>query len=69
MFRAMPRKLPFSSKLGFGIGQTAEGITLVVFGSYILFYYNQILEVPGSLTGLALALSLFFDAIADPLAG
>jgi GPH family glycoside/pentoside/hexuronide:cation symporter len=65
----MPRKLPFSSKLGFGIGQTAEGVTLVVFGSYILFYYNQILQVPGSLTGLALALSLFFDAVTDPLAG
>jgi Na+/melibiose symporter-like transporter len=69
MFRGMGRKLPFSSKLGFGIGQTAEGVTLVVFNSYILFYYNQILQVPGSLTGLALALSLFFDAVADPVAG
>ena len=65
----MTRTLPFSSKLGFGVGQTAEGITLAVFGTFTLFYFNQILQVSGTLTGLALGIALLFDAITDPLAG
>ena len=63
------RLLPFSSKLGFGVGQLAEGITLSVFNTFVLFYFNQILGVPGTLTGLALGIALFFDAVTDPLAG
>ena len=65
----MARLLPFSSKMGFGVGQLAEGITLGTFGTFVLFYFNQILEVPGTLTGLALGIALFCDAITDPLAG
>lgn len=64
-----PRLLPFTSKLGFGIGQLAEGITLSVFNTFVLFYFNQILGVAGTLTGLALGIALFFDAVTDPLAG
>ena len=65
----MARVLPFSSKLGFGVGQLAEGITLGVSNTFILFYFNQILGVSGTLTGIALGISLFCDAITDPLAG
>jgi GPH family glycoside/pentoside/hexuronide:cation symporter len=64
-----PRLLPVKSKLGFGVGQLAEGITLTVFNSYVLFYFNQILGVAGTLTGLALGIAMIFDAITDPLAG
>ena len=66
---ASQRKLPFSSKLGFGVGQLAEGITLAVFNTFVLFYFNQILGVSGTLTGIALGIALFFDAVTDPLAG
>tara|TARA_A100001037_G_scaffold42814_1_gene33831 strand:+ start:22227 stop:23717 length:1491 start_codon:yes stop_codon:yes gene_type:complete len=65
----MNRVLPFSSKLGFGIGQLAEGVTLAAFGTFLLFFYNQILGISGALTGLALGIALFCDAITDPLAG
>jgi glycoside/pentoside/hexuronide:cation symporter, GPH family len=65
----MPRTLPFSSKLGFGVGQAGEGITLAVFGTFTLFYFNQVLEVSAALTGLALGIALIFDAVSDPLAG
>lgn len=64
-----PRLLPFGSKLGFGVGQLAEGITQSVFNTFVLFYFNQILGVAGTLTGLALGIALFFDAVTDPLAG
>ena len=65
----VPRLLPFGSKLGFGVGQLAEGITLSVFNTFVLFYFNQILGVSGTLTGIALGIALFCDAITDPLAG
>ena len=65
----MTRVLPLSSKLGFGVGQLAEGITLGAFSTFLLFYFNQILQVSGTLTGIALGIALFCDAITDPIAG
>ena len=53
----MTRVLPFSSKLGFGIGQLAEGVTLGAFSTFLLFYFNQILHVSGTLTGIALGIA------------
>ena len=63
------RLVPFSSKLAFGVGQFAEGLKNTAFGLFVLFYYNQVLELPGTLAGLALAIALLFDAVTDPLAG
>ncbi len=65
----MSRRLPLSSKLGFGVGQIGEAITLVVFGTFTLFFYNQIIGVSATLTAVALAVAMVFDAISDPLAG
>lgn len=48
------------------------GIGLGVFENahyFVLIFYNQVLGLSGSLTGLALALGLIFDAIAAPLVG
>lgn len=63
------RLVPFSSKLAFGIGQFAEGLKNTGFGLFILFYYNQVLGLSGTLAGGALFIALMFDAITDPLAG
>ncbi|MFK7916099.1 MAG: MFS transporter [Pseudomonadales bacterium] len=62
-------KLASHTKLAFGIGQIAEGIQVAAFLFFLLFYYNQVLGVPGTLCGIALALSLLFDAVTDPLIG
>ena len=62
-------KIPFNSKLSFGVGQFAEGLKNTAFGFFILFYYNQVLGVSGTLCGLAMGIALIFDAITDPLAG
>jgi GPH family glycoside/pentoside/hexuronide:cation symporter len=56
-------------KLNFGIGQIAEGIKNGSFGTFLMFYYNQVLGVPADLAGLAIALALIFDAVTDPVAG
>lgn len=39
------------------------------FGAFILFYYKQVLGLSGTLTGLAIAISVIWDAISDPLVG
>jgi Na+/melibiose symporter-like transporter len=56
-------------KLAYGIGQVAEGLKNGAFETFLLFYYNQVLGLPGTLSGAALMIALIFDAVTDPLAG
>ena len=53
----------------FGSGGVAVGVKNVLFGSWVLLYYNQVLELSPWLASLALGLALIFDAISDPLVG
>lgn len=62
-------KLTLNTKYAYGIGQLAEGLKNSALGTFVLFYYNQVLGLPGTLAGLALAIALVFDAFTDPLAG
>ena len=60
--------LPFSTRWAFAGG----GIGLGVFENahyFVLIFYNQVLGLSGSLTGLALGLGLVFDAVAAPGVG
>ena len=59
----------FTGRLAFGIGSYAEGIKNGAFSFFLLFYYNQVLGLSGSLTGAALAIALIADAVTDPLVG
>ena len=36
---------------------------------FVLFFYSQVLGLPGTLTGLAILLSMIVDAITDPVVG
>ncbi len=56
-------------KTAYGIGQGAEGIKNAAFSVFLFFYYNQVLGLSGTYTGLAVGIALVFDAITDPLAG
>lgn len=55
--------------MAFGVGQFAEGLKSTGFSLFILFYYNQVLGLSGTLAGMALFIALLFDAVTDPLAG
>jgi Na+/melibiose symporter-like transporter len=61
--------IPRSIKLFYGVGQYGEGITIGAYYLFLLFYYNQVLGLSGSLAGLAGFLALGTDAISDPLVG
>jgi GPH family glycoside/pentoside/hexuronide:cation symporter len=62
-------RLPFRTKLAFGIGSAAEAIALFAVSSYALLYYNQVLGVKAQWIGLAIAASLVLDAMIEPLVG
>ena len=63
------RRLSLPTMVAFGVGQAAEGFKNQAFNVFLLFYYQQVVGIPGSLTGLALAIALIFDAVSDPAAG
>jgi Na+/melibiose symporter-like transporter len=64
-----PDRVSLSSKLFFGSGSIAEGTKNTAFNVFLLFYYNQVLGLPGTLSGGAIFLALCVDAVTDPLVG
>lgn len=62
-------KLPVSIKTYFGVGQVAEGVKNTGFTTFLLFYYNSVLGLPGTYAGIALLIALVFDAVTDPVVG
>ena len=56
---APPMTGPLSiwTKLAYGVGQLAEGVKNTAFSVFLLFYYNQVLGLPGTWTGVALGLA------------
>ncbi|MDA1074736.1 MAG: MFS transporter [Proteobacteria bacterium] len=56
-------------RLAYALGQMPEGIKSAAFGFFLLFYYNQVLGMSGTLAGVALFVALCLDAISDPLVG
>ena len=62
-------KLRFDMKLAFGVGQAAEGIFAAAYGTFLIFFYDQVLGMSGTLAGAAVGIALVVDAFTDPLAG
>lgn len=61
--------MPLRTKLTYGFGSIAEGVKDVAFKTFLLFYYNQVLGLPGWMCGAAGAVALIADAVTDPLIG
>lgn len=61
--------VPLTTKLGYGVGQISEGMVTLAFSLFVLFFYTQLLGIPGYYTGIALFIALIFDAISDPWVG
>jgi len=66
---AVTERLPLRTKLAFGVGSAAEMIALYTVTTYAMLFYNQVLGVNPVWVGLALSVSLVFDAITEPLVG
>ena len=59
----------WSTRLAFGVGALGEGTALGAAHVFLLFYYNHLLGLPGSLAGAALGFATVIDAVTDPLVG
>ena len=53
----------------FGVGAVATGVINNGLAYFMLFYYNQVLGLPGSYAGTAILISMIFDSISDPAIG
>ncbi len=64
-----PKALGLRVRIAFGSAGLAHGIIRNGINWFLLLYYSQVLGLPASLAGLALAIALGVDAISDPLVG
>ncbi len=53
----------------YGIGEIPITASMVLFGLFLLFFYNTVMGMPAALVGLASAAGLVLDAAIDPLIG
>ena len=56
-------------KLAYSLGQAAQNGGFDAAIGFVFFYYSAVLGLSGALVGAALAVSLAFDAVVDPLVG
>ena len=67
---SIDERLPFKSKIAFGLAQASNGILSgIALGAAITFYYNVKLGLSEELISLAWLLFAFWNAINDPLFG
>ncbi|MDD5016560.1 MAG: MFS transporter [Eubacteriales bacterium] len=62
-------KIPFSEKLGYGIGALSYGIPFQLLSGCFVFYSTAVLHISGTLAGTILSLSIIWDALTDPVMG
>lgn len=55
--------------LGFGIGAVGKDMVYALVSGFILYYYNDILGISGTFTGIMMMAARVFDAFNDPLMG
>lgn len=53
----------------YGVGEIPITATMVLFGLFLLFFYNSVMGLPAPLVGLASAAGLVLDAAIDPFIG
>ena len=57
------------NRLLYSSGIVSHALKEAAMGVFILFYYKQVLGLSGTLTGLAIGISIIWDGISDPLVG
>ncbi|MEL7447362.1 MAG: MFS transporter [Pseudomonadota bacterium] len=58
-----------ATKLAFGFGAVAPGVTVGAFDFFLLIFYSQVVGLDARLVGLAILVALIFDAVSDPIVG
>jgi len=61
--------ISITEKFFYGSGSMALALKNVSFNMFVLLFYMQVLGLSGTLTGLAIFVSVMWDAISDPIIG
>lgn len=56
-------------KLAYGTGEMAKGVEDAATNLFVLFFFSQVLGLPGWVVGLVMGVALVIDAVTDPLMG
>ncbi|MBQ4535341.1 MAG: MFS transporter [Clostridia bacterium] len=62
-------KLQNTTKLSYGVGNLGYATIAQTVNNFIMFFGTSVLGISGTLVGLAVALSVFWDGISDPVVG
>jgi len=62
-------QINFAAKLSYGMGSVPYAVKDAAFSTFVMLYYTQVLGLSGSLTGLAIFISVLWDTVSDPLVG
>lgn len=67
----MEKKLVLTNKTlyGYGVGNFGYGMVLQAITTYLVFFGTTILRIPGSVLGIIISISVFWDAVSDPVMG
>jgi Na+/melibiose symporter-like transporter len=63
------RRVPGLTKVLYGLGEIAITTHIVLFGLFVLFFYNSVMGLPALWVGIASAVGLVWDAVLDPYIG
>ena len=69
MSRSGRANVNMANKLFYGIGDFGFNMVINTLGSFMMYFGTIVNGIPGSLMGLAIAISMVWDAITDPIAG
>lgn len=61
--------LTFRQKFSYGIGAVGKDMVYALVSGFILYYYNTVLGISGTFTGIMMMAARVFDAFNDPLMG
>ena len=62
-------KLKTGQKCAFGFGAFGKDIVYMLISSYLLYYYNVVLEMSSVFIGTVMMAARIFDAFNDPVMG
>lgn len=65
----MKMALNLKQKICYGIGNLGYGTISQTLNSFVMFFGTSVLGISGTLVGLAVAISVFWDGISDPIVG
>ena len=63
------KKIPIKNKLAYGIGNLGYGTISQTMSNFIMFFGTSVLGISGTLVGIAVAMSAFWDGLSDPIVG